>query len=174
MGLGSILVVTDYENSQNHTVFMFDNGMARGDYWTRRWQIYTEHQHRLAITGIGKGQIFYCLSLHVPGRCRIKVHTWFLSVVVVWNALKVVCMVLTLRQKREPLTTLGDAVVSFLQRPCSSSERLCLLSEDEIKTILKARKEGDLQGSRPKRWQPERFWYYQGVKFHRWLVYTTL
>lgn len=59
----------------------------------------------------------YCLAQSTPEACRIGVIPSILVVVLVYNLVKIVCLLWTFWMLRfEPLATLGDAISSFLDR----------------------------------------------------------
>lgn len=174
VGLGSILAVTDQPKKQNDTVLAYEEGdPSGGDFWVFNSHIQTVDNDLVVESLPGRPRLAYCLSLKVPGRCSVQVHVWFLATVSFCNAVKVACMIFTLREKREPLATLGDAIESFLRTPDSSSEGICLYSEAEVKDLLKARKNGNLECVNPKKWNGKRLLYYEAVKSRRWLIYTS-
>lgn len=174
VGLGSILAVTDQPKKQNDTVLAYEEGdPSGGDFWVFNSHIQTAGNDLVVESLPGRPRLAYCLALKVPGRCSVQVHVWFLAAVSFCNALKVACMVFALREKREPLATVGDAIESFLRTPESSSKGICLYSEAEVKDLLKARKNGNLECVNAKKWNGNRLRYYEAVKSHRWLIYTS-
>ncbi|KAI8305602.1 hypothetical protein K4K59_012125 [Colletotrichum sp. SAR11_240] len=62
--------------------------------------------------------ILYCLAESFPGNCKIQVSTTLLAIVILFNAIKVACLLTTaVFLKFEPLGTVGDAISSFLEQP---------------------------------------------------------
>ena len=125
-------------------------------------------------------RISYCLSQRVPFRCRLQVHIWFLITVIILNAIKIFSMTLTLL-KREgiPLITLGDAISSFLERPCPRSAGLCLHSGKEIERILEAKKdqaeeESPMLCEGPKIWQKRDLRYHSSIATLSYWTYIAL
>lgn len=69
----------------------------------------------------------YCLSEPVEERCRVQFSMVIMSVSILCNFLKALCMLLTLRlQYFRPLVTPGDAMESFLRRADSTTMGMCL------------------------------------------------
>ena len=68
----------------------------------------------------------YCLSQPIVERCKVQFGLVIMSVVIVCNFLKGLCMVLTLWcHKSQPLVTLGDAIESFLRKADPTTENMC-------------------------------------------------
>ncbi|KAJ5002448.1 hypothetical protein K4K48_013325 [Colletotrichum sp. SAR 10_66] len=69
--------------------------------------------------------ILYCLAEQFPGNCKIQVSTTLLTIVILFNAVKVVCLLTTaFSRKFEPLGTVGDAISSFLEQPDDKTTNL--------------------------------------------------
>ena len=120
---GSVIVVVDKPAERK--------SMYLGSVWLR-----VSEENRPAIQ--------YCLSLRVPPRCRLQVHLWFLVTVIIFTIIKITCMALTLREQAgNPIMTVGDAVASFLERPCPKSAGFCMHSEEELMHVLRERRIAD-------------------------------
>ncbi|KAE8393580.1 hypothetical protein BDV23DRAFT_170029 [Aspergillus alliaceus] len=62
--------------------------------------------------------IDYCLSEKVEEHCRLMYSPLICVIIIACNATKAVCMLFTLRLRREDLLfTIGDAIASFLKHP---------------------------------------------------------
>ncbi|KAH0563315.1 hypothetical protein GP486_002121, partial [Trichoglossum hirsutum] len=99
----------------------------------------------------------YCLSELVPERCKLQFSLHIMVVVILCNAVKVVCLAMTgRRMKARKLATLGDAVESFLVRPDAVTEGMCLVDMKEVVS-------GRWMGAEPmgqRLWQPKKeFWF---------------
>lgn len=82
---------------------------------------------------IGSHQISKCFAEKVEPSCSLKYDARLLAVVIAANAIKVVAMVATLLQYKQPaLVTLGDALASFLRRPDETTKGLCLASREDF------------------------------------------
>ena len=69
----------------------------------------------------------YCLSEHVEERCRVQFSIVIMSISMLCNLVKSLCMLLTLRlQYFQPLVTPGDAMESFLRRADPTTKGMCL------------------------------------------------
>lgn len=74
-----------------------------------------------------------CLSRKVDETCQLLFSLPICLIVVLCNAIKVVCMFLTAYDgRREILLTVGDAISSFLNNPDATSEGRCLLPKSSI------------------------------------------
>ncbi|KAJ5193480.1 hypothetical protein N7449_009622 [Penicillium cf. viridicatum] len=75
--------------------------------------------------------IDYCLSQRVEEQCQLMYSPWICMVVIIFNLIKVICILLTIQQRRQGLfLTVGDAISSFLKCPdrtslCQSWGRTC-------------------------------------------------
>jgi hypothetical protein len=140
------------------------------------YALYPEHgrtvETMLSYSGY---HVSYCLSLKVPGRCRLQIHVWLLLTVVACNIVKLVCFILTFKEQHgTPLMIVGDAIASFLDSPCSASHGMCLLPEDELISAVKAKdgEDGDV-GSLSRQYRARHLRYYQSISFVRWTIYVT-
>lgn len=91
----------------------------------------TGEGHRLACGNQHNAPVEYCLSEVVPERCKVSIAPVFLAVVVACNALKCIAFIWTLciTLKQRSLVTTGDAVSSFLRRPCETTRGRCLANK---------------------------------------------
>jgi hypothetical protein len=64
---------------------------------------------------------------------RIQLSLTFLIIVIVCNGVKLPTMLwVAFMERKDYLVTLGDGAASFLERPDLTTERLCILSKEEI------------------------------------------
>jgi hypothetical protein len=74
-----------------------------------------------------------CLSEPTGQKCKLKFSVPLAIVVIVFNAIKALALLVGISQLRDdPMLTVGDAVMSFLQRPDPSSLSMCLASQADI------------------------------------------
>lgn len=121
--------------------------------------------------------ILYCLSVIVPGVCRLQIHIWLFLIVVVINTAKVVCLLVTFKEQNgTPLITVGDAIASFLDVPCLESRGLCLTSEKEVLVILdeSATVEDKAMRKQSVQFRPKNLRYHDASSFFTWAVYISL
>ncbi|KAF1998467.1 hypothetical protein P154DRAFT_247680 [Amniculicola lignicola CBS 123094] len=119
--------------------------------------------------------LLYCLSLKVPGRCRLQIHIWFLVVVIVLNFSKLGCMLyLFMKKSSTPLMTVGDAVASFLDSPYERSKGSSLRTERELKTIFCVKSDDLDDGGvlKAKRFSAKPLRYHHSISFLRWTIYS--
>jgi len=162
-GLDTLTAASSLSNRES-TVLKYEFQPALGGGRMERY--ISDRQHPIA----------YCLSLKVPGRCRLQIHLWLFLTAVTLNVVKLACFWCTFKQQRgTPLMTLGDAVASFLSRPCPASNGMCLLSEEELIGVLKKREEGGevSVGAQPRKFRLQQWRYYHSVSFIRWATYAT-
>lgn len=71
----------------------------------------------------------YCLYEPIPERCSYSASIPIISIVIVSNFVKLVCMyVVATRLRDSPLITVGDALESFLNTPDPHTKDMCLLN----------------------------------------------
>ena len=75
----------------------------------------------------------YCLSQKVEEKCQLLFSLPICITVIICNAVKIVCMLVTARDDRKEIfLTVGDAISSFLRRPDRNTKDRCLLSRRNI------------------------------------------
>lgn len=72
------------------------------------------------LLGGRQAVIQYCLSQKTPERCTLEYSRDLLIVTIVWNAVKVGCMIIAALECGHTLMTVGDAIYSFLEHPDSA------------------------------------------------------
>lgn len=65
-------------------------------------------------------RIQYCLSQPVPDRCAFAFSRDLMIVVIVWSAVKLVCMLIAAYTTSRSIMTVGDAIYSFLEEPAAT------------------------------------------------------
>ncbi|KAF3797185.1 hypothetical protein GCG54_00009155 [Colletotrichum gloeosporioides] len=104
--------------------------------------------------------ILYCLAEQFPGNCRIQVSTTLPTITILFNAVKVVCLLTTAFTHRfEPLGTVGDAISSFLEQPHNKTTNLDPVTKSVVQK--QSWKKDCISGSRNKSLTYKR-------KPHRW------
>ncbi|WYZ34024.1 hypothetical protein EsH8_I_000300 [Colletotrichum jinshuiense] len=119
--------------------------------------------------------ILYCLAELFPQHCTVRVSLKLLTVVIIFNAIKVGCLLATaLSRNFNPLGTVGDAISSFLEHPDDKTANLGPISMAVVKTEAWRKKfvAGGPGTScsikrKPRRWA-------RAVSIRRWLLCITL
>lgn len=84
--------------------------------------------------GEGFTPIQYCLSETAEPRCKLQFLLPISVLVTILNFLKVCIILFTaFGIKEDPLMTMGDAVVSFLEEKDLTTMNVCLLSINDVK-----------------------------------------
>lgn len=119
--------------------------------------------------------ILYCLAELFPQHCTVRVSLKLLTVVIIFNAIKVGCLLTTaLSRNFNPLGTVGDAISSFLEHPDDKTASLGPISMAVVKT--EAWRKKFIAGGpgtscsikrKPRRWA-------RAVSIRRWLLCITL
>ncbi|KAF4543024.1 uncharacterized protein LTHEOB_7278 [Lasiodiplodia theobromae] len=113
--------------------------------------------------------IEYCLSERVEPQCSFNVSLTLLTVVIIFNLIKVSCIALVvLRIKDKPLITVGDAVATFIEEPDDSTRGLCLVSRGMVDNQHWKRQREDLIKS-PDTYKPGGVRWYKAASKRRWL-----
>ena len=105
----------------------------------------------------------YCLSASTEEHCSVQFSIVIMAIVVTVNAIKAVCMLLTLKiQKHAPLVTLGDAIQSFLDLNDPATASHCLSNK---KNFTKHRWGADAVG-----WKRQRHFWYESASKARFMI----
>ena len=108
-----------------------------------------------------------CLSKPTEEHCRLQMSLVLMSIVIICNFMKALCMYLILRQQTSPpLVTLGDAIESFLQEGDLTTERMCLAEKYEFA------EKGWKESTRPYRRTSHR--WFSSASLKRWLTCNIL
>jgi hypothetical protein len=78
-------------------------------------------------------RVQYCLSEPLPGQCKVQFSVAIAYTVIMFNFCKALILFSAFFLVREkPLTTIGDAVTSFLDSADETTTSLCLMSHDKL------------------------------------------
>ena len=110
----------------------------------------------------------YCLSQQVEEHCKLQFSLVIMLIVMICNLIKTICMGwIAWKQDPEPLVTLGDAIVSFLDRPDITTKGCCMKG--------KSRFEGSRSWvSVPSKWESKPMRWFRTASERRWLVCNIL
>jgi hypothetical protein len=79
----------------------------------------------------------HCLSERATPRCKLQLNTSIAILVTALNLFKAILMFCTvLLVKEDPLMTMGDAVASFMTNNDMTTKNMCLLTNDDTKTMF--------------------------------------
>jgi hypothetical protein len=77
--------------------------------------------------------VTHAFAKNLDTASRIQMSLTFLIIVIVCNSVKLLTMLwVVMVERKDYLVTLGDGAASFLERPDSTTERMCILSKPEI------------------------------------------
>lgn len=113
-------------------------------------------------------RVQYCLSQRVEEHCKLQFSLVIMIIVIICNLMKTVCMAwIAWKQDPEPLVTLGDAVVSFLDRPDITTKGCCIKDKSQF------------EGSRswtslPSKWNYIPVRWFRTASERRWFVCNIL
>ncbi|KAF2818378.1 hypothetical protein CC86DRAFT_472899 [Ophiobolus disseminans] len=128
--------------------------------------------------------VAYAYSFSSKNRSRVQISLHFMTVVVVFNMLKLMVMTTVLVTDRSAyLVTLGDAAASFLKRPDPNTDGKCILGKEELFTSLglpalhptSKDEEAKALGMRSKGiWSPRPRRYLFSINRHGKVIYSML
>ena len=112
--------------------------------------------------------IQYCLSQHVEEHCKLQFSLVVMVIVMICNLIKTICMGwIAWKQDPEPLVTLGDAIVSFLDRPDITTKGLCMKGKSRFERSRS-------WVSLPSKWDHKPIRWFRTASERRWLVCNIL
>lgn len=110
----------------------------------------------------------YCLSQKVTDQCRLQIALPIMVVVLICNAVKLICMTVTLWKFKEPtFVTLGDALSGLLEDPDPHTVGMCTATKKDFS-------DGAWPDREPKRWSMRRHFHFEAVGTRRWVMSNTL
>ncbi|CAG8075633.1 unnamed protein product [Penicillium nalgiovense] len=119
-------------------------------------------------------EIDYCLTTDADHECQLKYSPMILYITIVCNAVKLASILGCLLMSREPnLTTIGDAVDSFLRRPDQASRGRCLMSKLDDSIFPGIDETGEyipLASYPPQPWVEGEIWFGRHGTARRWAV----
>ena len=118
-------------------------------------------------------EVKFCLSQQTPERCKLQFSLQIVIVVIVINTLKMILMLYVVFGLNEtPLMTIGDGIVSFLNKEDPTTKGCCLISKFDIKQnkLRWQYREGESNGPPAKAWLPIKVPWARAVSRTRWWV----
>ena len=116
-------------------------------------------------------EVDHCLSLARPAECELQFSRLAAAVVICTNILKIAVMLgVTLGPVKTPLSTVGDAIASFLWYPDHTTEKASLAVERDFK----ASPDGGFQPIPAKHFSYKRERWYKAASGKRWLAFLAL
>ena len=113
-------------------------------------------------------RVQYCLSQRVEEHCKLQFSLVIMAIVMICNLIKTVCMGwIAWKQDPEPLVTLGDAIVSFLNRPDITTKGCCIKERSRFERSRS-------WASLPSKWDYKPIRWFRTASERRWLVCNTL
>ena len=110
----------------------------------------------------------YCLSQLEEDHCKLQWSVVIMLIVIVCNFAKTTCMaILAWRKDMQPLTTLGDALASFLDDPDPTTKGQCLAGRDHFQRHKTWK-------PLAMKWKPQSHSWFSSASGLRWLVCNLL
>ena len=108
--------------------------------------------------------IQYCLSQRVQEKCRLRTSMPILLAVIVANAVKVICILVTLLDGEGAVVTLGDTISCFIRNPDRKTQKVTTASRNDPFKVLQDARSGQ---DRP---STHGNFHYQAVPAPQWLL----
>jgi len=112
---------------------------------------------------IADEEVQFCLSQRVPDVCRLQFSLPIMIIVIACNAIKLVCILLTLMRNQTTLITMGDAIDSYLRRPDPTTRGMCTLTMDDVKKGVW------LLSPEPRVWAYRKYFRFKAAGMRRWV-----
>jgi hypothetical protein len=101
----------------------------------------------------------YCMSEPFGGKCNVEVNNVLLGATCLSLLLKVALCALVLAKysHQSPLTTIGDAIGSFITTPDPATRSMCTFNRWDFSKVKRNNKKGTRNNSwigQPRRWEP--------------------
>ncbi|KAB8204567.1 hypothetical protein BDV34DRAFT_226367 [Aspergillus parasiticus] len=110
----------------------------------------------------------YCLSEKVEEHCRVMYSPAICLLIIVCNAVKVICIMLTIRLRRkELLFTVGDAIASFMKYPDRTTLGRSWVDRKKANSVF-----GTHRPVKSRTLPPRRRWHH-AVGRRRWALFVT-
>jgi hypothetical protein len=105
-----------------------------GKQWIRMDKFFAQSSTNMTAKDPPKfARVSHAFAERLDTASRIQLSLTFLIIVIVCNSVKLLTMLwVVLMERKNYLVTLGDGAASFLERPDSITERMCILSKPEI------------------------------------------
>ena len=154
----------------------FNSLAATANTWQLPSVIFYNSTQGLVLKDGQNVPVQYCLAESVKPACSVGVSFPIMVIVIVCNSVKIICLLLALLTKFQPLVTVGDAIASFMARPDDSTYGHCNLSARNVR-------DGDWKPNRygpfkapaiPKAWKSYQYRWYSGASGQRWILCTVL
>jgi len=114
-------------------------------------------------------KVKYCLSEKPAQQCKLQYNIPIAIIVIAMTALKTVFIcIVAFGVKESPILTMGDAVVSFLNKPDKETKRMCLVSKSDI---VDAKRKWTFV---PRTFKRTRARWYQAATAKRWILCIVL
>ena len=120
-------------------------------------------------------KVKYCLSQGVDEQCRVQFSLLIMIVVILCNFVKAVALMIVLMVcNKQPLVTIGDAIASFLTSQDVCTQRRCLTTVFDCRSMSHSGFVYSWPVSISKRWQGCSQRWFHGASETRWAVCNIL
>ncbi|OGM48153.1 hypothetical protein ABOM_002804 [Aspergillus bombycis] len=174
MALGAFLRLQAPSNTVNDTLGFIQSQSWKNPSFESQLNVYMSdsvcatYSRTLPVLSSQNYPVDYCLSEKVEERCRVMYSAAICLLVIVCNAIKVVCILFTIRLRRKELFfTVGDAIASFMKYPDRTTLGRCWVDQKKAKSVFA--KPGPVES----RMLPPRGRWHHAVGRRRWTLSVT-
>jgi len=112
-----------------------------------------------------------CWTERIDEQCKLQFSTTILSIVIICNFVKALCMLLVFFQRDfYPLATIGDAVQSFMHEPDLSTSGICYAGKGYIVGQSKLHQPWNTGRLRPLKWRSQQYRWWKVASLTRWIA----
>jgi len=112
-----------------------------------------------------------CWTERTDEQCKLQFSTVILSIVIICNFVKALCMLLVFFQRDfYPLATIGDAIQSFMQEPDPCTCGICYAGIRYIVGQTKLHRPWHTGVPRPLKWRLEKYRWWRVASLTRWIA----
>lgn len=149
--------------------YVNNTGAPQYNYMTQSWD---PNNFTNGITpGASELKVNYCMAEHVDQVCHVGISNVLLlavtTCVLVKTITAIIVTVVLARRDQAPLVTLGDAIVSFIERPDPATVGMCTIAQRDIRQHLSVSHSALLAG--PRSWTAQGFRRYKIVPVSVWV-----
>ncbi|KAH8153021.1 uncharacterized protein LAJ45_02608 [Morchella importuna] len=121
------------------------------------------------------GNVQYCLSEYMEENCSLGYSLQIMTIVIVCNVIKCICMLLAVflsRNLDDTLVTIGDAIESFLNKKDLTTTGMCTASKKDIKDGVwgPVMAQGLSRPLQARIWTPQRKAWFRAAGIWQWVL----
>ncbi|KAF8532068.1 hypothetical protein BDD12DRAFT_766134 [Trichophaea hybrida] len=116
------------------------------------------------------GVVKECWTETIEEQCKLQFSTTILSIVIICNFVKALCMLLVFFQRDfYPLATIGDAIQSFMREPDPCTSGICYAGKPYIEGQSKLHQPWNTGRLRPLKWRQNKYRWWKVASLTKWI-----